>query len=144
MSFYEEIFAVYAVDDFTVKTGKTKDVMETKEMPGYIKGYSDFTENGVSIVTKLKGPTNDCLVQTIISHLDKKGKSSIQLTNYSNETWKIRRGQMLDCVDMRSCGYFHIIRDTLESVIKSSFKENCSLLTEEETEQSLDLYNKNH
>ena len=28
--------------------------MKTKEMPGYIKEYSDFPENGVSIVTKLK------------------------------------------------------------------------------------------
>ena len=51
---------------------------------------------------------------------------------------------MLGCVDMRSCGYFHISRDTLKSVIKSSFKENCSLLTEEETEQYFDLYNKDH
>ena len=45
---------------------------------------------------------------------------------------------------MRSSGYFHVSRDTLQEIMKSSFKDNCSFLSEDETSEYLDLYNKDH
>ena len=51
---------------------------------------------------------------------------------------------MLGCLDMRSSGYFHVSRDTLQQIMKSSFKDNCSFLSENETSEYFDLYNKDH
>ena len=51
---------------------------------------------------------------------------------------------MLGCLDMRSSGYFHVSRDTLQQIMKSSFKDNCSFLSEDETSEYFDLYNKDH
>ena len=51
---------------------------------------------------------------------------------------------MLGCLDMRSSGYFHVSRDTLQKIMKSSFKDNCSLLGEDKTSEYFDLYNKDH
>ena len=84
------------------------------------------------------------MVQTITLHLNHDGKTTIQLTNYSNIDWKIHKGEMLGCLDMRSSGYFHVSRDTLQQIKKSSFKDNCSFLSEDETSEYFDLYNKDH
>ena len=51
---------------------------------------------------------------------------------------------MLGCLDMRSSGYFHVSRDTLQQIMKSSFKDSCSFLSEDETSEYFDLYNKDH
>ena len=51
---------------------------------------------------------------------------------------------MLGCLDMRSSGYFHVSRETLQQIIKSFFKHNCSFLSERETQECLDLYHKDH
>ena len=77
-------------------------------------------------------------------HPNHDGKTTIQLTNHSNIDWKINKGEMLGCLDMRSSGYFHVSRDTLQQIMKSSFKDNCSFLNENETSQYFDLYNKDH
>ena len=45
---------------------------------------------------------------------------------------------------MRSSGYFHVSRDTLQQIMKSSFKDNCSFLSETETSEYFVLYNKDH
>ena len=37
---------------------------------------------------------------------------------------------MLGCLDMRSSGYFHVSRDTLQQIIKLSFNDNCSFFSE--------------
>ena len=50
---------------------------------------------------------------------------------------------MLGCLDMRSSGYFHVSRDTLQ-IMKSSFRDNCSFLSEDESTEYFDLYNKDH
>ena len=71
-------------------------------------------------------------------------RHTIQLTNHSNIDWKIHKGEMLGCLDMRSSGYFHVSRDTLQQIMKSSFKDNCSFLSEDETSEYFDLYNKDH
>ena len=48
------------------------------------------------------------------------------------------------CLDMRSSGYFHVSRETLQQILQSSFKDNCSFLSERETEEYFDLYHKDH
>ena len=45
---------------------------------------------------------------------------------------------------MRSSGYFHVSRETLQQILQSSFKDNCSFLSERETEEYFDLYHKDH
>ena len=115
-----------------------------RDIPYKIAGYKDFPETGVATVAKLKSVKDDQLVQTIIIHLNHDGKTTIQLTNHSNIDWKIHKGEMLGCLDMRSSGYFHVSRDTLQQIMKSSFKDNCSFLSEDETTKYFDLYNKDH
>ena len=144
-SFLKRSLPIYAVDNFSIRPGKTKDiVMELRDVPYKIAGYKDFPETGVATVAKLKSVKDDQLVQTIIIHLNHDGKTTTQLTNYSNIDWKIHKGEMLGCLDMRSSGYFHVSRDTLKQIMKSSFKDNCSFLSENETTEYFDLYNKDH
>ena len=144
-SFLKRSLPVYAVDNFNIRPGKTKDiVMELKDIPFKISGYKDFPETGVATVAKLKSAKEDQLVQTIIIHLNHDGKTTIQLTNHSNIDWKIHKGEMLGCLDMRSSGYFHVSRDTLQQIMKASFKDNCSFLSEDETSKYCDLHNKDH
>ena len=45
---------------------------------------------------------------------------------------------------MRSSGYFHVSRDTLQQIMQSSFKDNCSFLNETETNEYFELYHKDH
>ena len=75
------------------------------------------------------------MVQTLILHLGENGKTTVQQTNYSRESWKIHEGEMIGCLDMRSSGYFHFSRETLQQILQSSFKDNCSFLSERETEE---------
>ena len=82
------------------------------------------------------------MVQTLILHLRENGKTTVQLTNYSSENWKIHEGEMVGCLDMRSSGY--VSRETLQQIIKSSFKDNCTFLSERETQEYFDLYHKDH
>ena len=98
--------------------------MELKDIPFKVTGYKDFHETGVATVAKLKSAKDDQLVQTIILHLNHYGRTTIQLTNHSNIDWKISKGEMLGCFDMRSPGYFHVSRDTLQQIMKSSFKDH--------------------
>ena len=106
---------MYAVDNFNIRPGKTKDiVMELRDVPFKVTGYKDFPETAVATVAKLKSVKEDQLVQTIILHLNHDAKTTIQLTNHSNTDWKIQKGEMLGCLDMRSSGYIHVSRDTLQ------------------------------
>ena len=144
-SFLKRFLPVYAIDNFNIRPGKTKEiVMELKDIPFKITGYKDFPETRVATVAKLKSAKEDQLVQTIILHLNHDGKTTIQLTNHSNIDWKIHKGEMLGCLDMTSSGYFHVSRDTLQQIMKSSFKDNCSFLSENETSEYIDLYNEDH
>ena len=132
---------MYAVDNFAVKPGKTKDItLGLKDMPFKVHVYKEFPKSGVASVAKLKSASEDQLVQRIILHLSENGRTNVQLTNHSDEYWTIKQGEMLGCLDMRSSGYFHVSRDTLQQIIKSSFKDNCSFLSETETSEYFDLY----
>ena len=89
-SFLKRSLPVYAVDNFTVKPGKTKDItLELKDVPFKVHGYKDLPEDGVAAVAKLKSASKDQLVQTLILHLSVNGKTTVQLTNHSNENWKL-------------------------------------------------------
>ena len=57
---------------------------------------------------------------------------------------KSHEGELVGCLDMRSSGYFHVSRETLQQIMKSSFKDNCSFLSERETQEYFDLYHKDH
>ena len=139
-TFRKRSLPVYAVDNFTVKPGKTKDIaLELKDMPFKVHGYKDFPKSRVSAVVKLKSASEDQLVQTIILHLSENGRTTVQLTNHSNESWKIKQGEMLGRLDMRSSGYFHVRRDSLQQIMQTSFKDNCSFLSETETNEYFDL-----
>ena len=139
-TFLKRSLSVYAVDNFTVKPGKTKDIaLELRDVPFKIHGYEDLPKTGIAAVAKLKS-AKDQMVQTIILHLSENGRTTIQLTNHSNENWRITKGEMLGCLDMRSSGYFHVSRDTLQQIMQSSFKDNCSFLNETETSEYFELY----
>ena len=103
-----------------------------------------FQRMGVAVVAKLKSARDNQLVQTLILHLFEDGKTTVQLTNHSKENWKIKEGDLMGCFDMRSSGYFHVSRDTLQQIMQSSFKDNCSFLNETETSEYFKLYHKDH
>ena len=84
------------------------------------------------------------MVQTIMLYLGRDGRTTVQISNHSNENWKIHEGEMIGCLYMRSSGYFHVSRETLQHIIQSSFKDKCSFLSERETEEYFDLYHKDH
>ena len=140
-TFLKRSLPVYAVDNFTVKPGKTKDVaLELKDVPFKVHGYTDFPKDGVAVVANLESANDNQLVQTFILHLFEDGKTTVQLTNHSEENWKIKQGELMRCFDMRSSGYFHVSRETLQQIMQSSFKDNCSFLNETETSQYFEMY----
>ena len=99
-------------EDYTIKPGKSKDiVLELKEIPFEVHGYKDFPKDGVATVAKLKSAKENQMVQTLILHLGENGKTTVQLSNHSSESWKIHEGEMMGCLDMRSSGYFHVRRE---------------------------------
>ena len=77
------------------------------------------------------------MVQTIILHLEVNGKTSVQLTNHPNESWKINQGEMLGCLDMRSSGYFHVSRETLQQTIKHPLRIIVHFLVKEKHKNTL-------
>ena len=103
-----------------------------------------FQKDGVATVAKLKSAKENQMVQTLILHLGENGKTTVQLTNYSSENWKIHEVEMVGCLDMRSSGYSHVSRETLQQIMKSFFKDNCSFLSESETQEYFDLYHQDH
>ena len=69
-TFLRRSFPMYAVDDFTVRPGKTKDIaLELKEIPFQVHGYKNFPKSGVAAVAKLKSAREDQTVQTLILYL---------------------------------------------------------------------------
>ena len=144
-TFLKRSLPVYAVDNFTVKPGKTKDVaLELKDVPFKVHGYMVTWLHGVAVVAKLKSANDNQLVQTLILHLFEDDKTTVQLTNHSEEYRKIKQGELMGCFDMRSYGYFHVSRDTLQQIMQSSFKDNCSFLKETETSEYFEFYHKDH
>ena len=46
------------------------------------------------MVAKLKSANENQLVQTLILHLSENGQTTVQLTNHSDGSWKIKQGEM--------------------------------------------------
>ena len=144
-TFLKRSLPIYARENYTIKPGKSKDiVLELKDILFEVHGYKNFPKDGVATVAKLKSAKDSQIVQTLILHLGEDGKTTVQLSNHSNENWKIQEGEMIGCLDMRSSGYSHVSRETLQQILQSSFKDNCSFLSERETEEYFDLYHKDH
>ena len=144
-TFLKRSLPVHAVDNFTVKPGKTKDVaLELKDIPFKVHGYTDFPKDGVAVVAKLKSANDNQLIQKLILHLFEDGKTTVQLTNHSKENWKIKQSDLMGCFDMRSSGYFHVSRDSLQQIMQASFKDNCSFLNETETSEYFEMYHRDH
>ena len=62
-TFLKRSLPVYAVDDFTVKPGKTKDIaLELKEIAFKVHGFKDFPKSGVAAVAQLKSAREDQIV----------------------------------------------------------------------------------
>ena len=62
-TFLKRSFPVYAVENFTVKPGKSKDiVLELKDIPFEVHGYKEFSKNGVATVAKLKSAKENEMV----------------------------------------------------------------------------------
>ena len=121
-TFLKRSLPVYAVDNFTVKAGKTKDVaLELKDVPFKVHGYTDFPKDGVPVVAKLKSANDNQLVQTLILYLFEDDKTTAQLTNHSEENWKIKQGELMGCFDMRSSGYFHVSRETSQQIVMCGY-----------------------
>ena len=95
-------------------------------------------------MAKLKSSKENQMVQILILHLGENGKTTVQITNFSSEGWKINQGEMVGCLDMRSSEYFYVSKETLQQILQSSIKDNCSFLSERETQEYFDLYHKDH
>ena len=129
-TFLKRSLPVHAVDNFTVKPVRTKDIaLELKEVPFKVHGYADYPKDGVAVVAKLKSAVENQLVQTPILHFSENGQTTVQLTNHSDESWVIKQGEMLGCFDIRSLDIF---MSALQQIIQSSFKDNWSFLSEAE------------
>ena len=144
-TFLKRSLPVYAKENYTIKPGRSKDiVLKLKEIPSVVYGYSNFPRDGVATLAKLKSAKDNQMVQTLILHLERDGRTTVQISNHSNENWKIHEGEMIGCLDMRSSGYFHVSRETLQQIMQSSFKDKFSFLSERETTEYFDLYHKDH
>ena len=144
-TFLKRSLPIYAKENYIIKPGKSKDiVLELKDIPFEVHGYKDFPNDGVATVAKLKSAKDSQMVQTLILHLGEDGKTIVQLSNHSSESWNIFEGEMIGCLDMRYSGYFHVSKETLQQTLQTSFKDNCSFLSEREREEYFDLYHKDH
>ena len=61
-------------------------------------------------------------------------------TNKTDKIWKIKKGEMIGSIDMRTLGYFTVTRENLNRIMK----DHCKFLTEEETYKYFGLLNKDN
>ena len=64
----------------------------------------------------------------------------LHATNKTDKIWKIKKGEMMGSMDMRTLGYFTVTRDNLNRIMNDHSK----FLTEEETYEYFRLLNKDH
>ena len=90
-------------------------------------------------ILKLKTIREDKLPQTILVDI-KNRKIEIETHNVRDEEWYIQKGEVVGSLDMRSLGYFHISRDTLQTVLG----DHGDFLDDQETEEFFHLVIKEH
>ena len=119
-----------AEESLSVKPGSQADLnLRLSHLP---KSFVDGSE----AVIKLKSNRKDCMPQTVKTQVTE-GKVYLTAINSSLETdtWTVKKGEVIGCVDMRSVGYFHISRSTIESAMK----EKCQFLSDCETKEYFQL-----
>ena len=116
---------LHATENVNIKPGRTKTYsLELKDMP---PGLPDPEEEHEVIVT-IKTHRPDRLVQNLLAKW-KNNRILLHATNNSNIMWKIKKGDMMGCLDMRNLGYFDVTRDNLNRIMD----EHCKFLFEENT-----------
>ena len=91
------------------------------------------------VIVKLKTFRSDQLVQALLAKWHN-NRILLHATNKTDQIWKIKKGEMMGSMDMRTLGYFIVTRDNLNRVMK----DHCKFLTEEETYEYFGLLNEDH
>ena len=127
---------LYSSENVNIKPGQTKTYsLELKELP---PGMPDPKEEH-HVIVKLKTFRSDQLVQTLLAKWHN-NRILLYATNKTDKIWKIKKGEMMGNMDMRTLGYFTVTRDNLNRIMK----DHCKFLTEEETYEYFGLLNKDH
>ena len=127
---------LYSSENVNIKPGQTKTCsLELNELP---PGMPDQKEEH-DVIVKLKTFRSDQLVQTLLAKWHN-NRILLHATNKTDKIWKIKKGEMMESMDMRSLGYFTVTRDNLNRIMK----DHCKFLTEEETYEYFGLLNKDH
>ena len=127
---------LYSTENVSIKPNQTKiDSLELKDMP---PGMPNPEEEHEAII-KIKTHRPDKLVQTLLA---KQHNNMILLhaTNRSDKIWKIRKGEMMGNLDMRTLGYFTVTRENLSKIMN----DHCKFLSDEETYEYFGLLNKDY
>ena len=64
----------------------------------------------------------------------------LHATNSTDKIWRIKKGDMMGSLDMRTLGYFTVTRDNLNRIMN----DHCKFLREDETYEYFGLLNKDH
>ena len=123
---------MYSSENVNIKPGQTKTYsLELNELP---PGMPDPKEEH-DVIVKLKTFRSDQLVQTLLAKWHN-NRVLLHATNKTDKIWKIKKGEMMGSMDMRSLEYFTVTRDNLNRIMK----DHCKFLTEEETYEYFGLY----
>ena len=127
---------LYASENVNIKPNQTKTYsLELKDIPPGMPGPKEEHD----VIVKIKTYRPDKLVQTLLVKW-KNNRVVLQVTNNTDKIWRIRKGEMMGCVDMRTLGYFHVTRDNLKRIMN----DHCKFLSEEETYEYFGLLNKDY
>ena len=140
---------LYAGDTVKIKSGQSKMVplcLETYAM----KRDSQLRERKLldidlykieneKVIINLKTERKDMLVQTLPA-LMSKGTIFLSAENNTDVVWKIEKSQMMDSLDCRSLGYFHISRNSLQRVML----DKANFLTDRETVEYFNILKEDH
>ena len=127
---------LYSSENVNIKPGQTKTYsLELKDLPPGMPGPKEEHD----VIVKLKTFRSHQLVQTL-SVKWHNNRILLHATNKTDKMWKIRKGEMMGSMDMRTLGYFTVTRENLNRIMK----DHCKFLTEEETYEYFGLLNKDH
>ena len=119
---------VYPCEDIHIKPGESKTFLA--RMLSRPKSF----KKGKAIL-KVKNPApsthmDEITTQTLLVEV-KEGKMKLTAKNESAQDFILKSNHIFGCIDLRSAGYFHISRLTLEE----SLKDKCSFLSEQDTKE---------
>ena len=95
---------LYSSENVNIKPGQTKTYsLELNELP---PGMPDPEEEH-DVIVKLKTFRSDQLVQTLLAKWHN-NRILLHATNKTDKIWKIKKGEMMGSMDVRSLGYFTV------------------------------------